>query len=441
MHKSTVSTKFKLAWSMKPGSMAVLSVLLNSYVSYFATNFMMIPVATVGIVFMVSKVFDGFTDIIAGYLIDHTHTKLGKARPYELGILGYWGCTVVLFCAPVMGQTASIIYLFMTYVLIQSVFYTMISCNDPVYLANTGVSSEQAVGLSAFSGVVTMLFSLFGAVFVPQLVASIGDTREGWRIISIALAIPMMILGILRFIFIKETTDAQNHENGISFKESVGLLVHNKYILLFALYMLIANIAAGLTTNVNAYYYKYIFGDIGAASYGAVSVVSILLATVLIPVLSKRIGFQKSIRIMMLISAVGYLVRLVNIHSVFFLILSCLLSGIGINTFYMFVNVYLMECMDYGEWKNGKRGEGIISCANGVACKVGTALGLGLSGILMGMSGFDAKLAVQVTSANTMIITLVTILPALMCLLLFITLHFYKLEGMMPQIKADLEKS
>lgn len=440
MNQVKVDTKFKLAWSMKPGSIAVLMVLLNGYVSYFATNFMMIPVATVGIVFMISKIFDGFTDIIAGYMIDHTHTRLGKARPYELGLLGYWGCTVALFCAPEMGHTASILYLFMMYTFVQSIFYTMVSCNDPVYLANTGASAEQAVGISSFSGIVTMIFSLVASIIVPQLVVNLGTTRAGWRIIAVMLAIPMAALGMLRFFCIKETTDLSKRSDDISFKESVGLLLHNKFILLFALHMLIANIGSNLLTNVNTYYGKYIYGDIGVSSYGAVSLVSLIIAIVLTPVIGKKIGFQRTIRGTVLIGAVGYLIKLLNVHSLILYIISSLMYNLCFTVLFMFVNVYMLECMDYGEWKNGKRGEGIISCAYGVMCKIGTALGMGISGIMMGLSGFDANLEVQPASANNMIIFLCTWLPAICGVILYFTLRLYKVDELMPEIKRDLEK-
>lgn len=441
MNERKVSMKFKLAWAMKPGSMAVLAVLLNSYVSFFATNFMMIPVATVGIVFMISKVFDGFTDIVAGYFIERTRTKWGKARPYEIGLLGYWGCTVALFCAPKMGETASVLYLFMMYTFIQSIFYTMVSCNDAVYLSNTGVDSEQAVSISSFAGIVTMLFSLVASVIVPQMAANMGTTRGGWRMIAVILAIPMAALGMIRFICIKEKTDTYEKKENLTLKEGIGLLTHNKYILLFALYMLISNIGLNLNTNVNSYYASYIYGDLGVSSFSAVSLISMIIAIAATPVLGRKIGFQKTIRIMVLTGAVGYVIKIFNVHSLGLYILSSLLHSLCFTVLFMFVNVYMLECMDYGEWKNGKRGEGMISCAYGVMCKIGTAIGMGISGILMGVSGFDANMAVQTESANYMIIFLCTCAPAICGIILYFVLHLYKLDKMMPEIRSDLEKS
>lgn len=438
---SKLSGGFKLAWATRSGSMAVLMVLLNTYVSFFATNFMGISVATVGVIFMIAKVFDGITDLFAGYLIDHTHTRLGKGRPYELALIGYWGCTVLLYCAPEMGVNAAAVFLFIVYSLINSVFYTLLSCNEPVYLANAVSDSSQVVSLSSFTGIVTMLFTLVATIVLPQLVKTLGTTREGWRLISIVLAIPFTVLGLIRFARIKEIkTSEQVKSEKLSVRDEVRLLFKNKYILIFAAAMLIANIGSNMGTGVDTYYYMYIMGDVGLASYGAVSVIGLILSIALTPALSKKFGFMKVIRAIVLIGMAGFLLRLFNVHSIPLMVITCFLRSTGITTVYMFINVFVMDCMDYGEWKNGKRNEGVISCANGLMCKVGTAFGLGICGVFLGWSGFDAALKVQTASANTMLIALETVVPAACCLILYILLRVYNLDRMMPQIKKDLEE-
>lgn len=63
----------------------------------FCTNVLGMNSALVGTLLMVSKLFDGFTDLLAGFLIDNTKSKWGKARPYEIAVIGVWGCSVLLF--------------------------------------------------------------------------------------------------------------------------------------------------------------------------------------------------------------------------------------------------------------------------------------------------------------------------------------------------------
>ena len=83
------------------------------------------------------------------------------------------------------------------------------------------------------------------------------------------------------------------------------------------------------------------------------------------------------------------------------------------------------------------------SCNTGqnksVTAKIGTAIGVGLIGVLMGMTGYDGSLSVQPDSANTMIIMLYSVIPAVFCLIQFILLRMYDLDKLLPQIQADLE--
>lgn len=71
---------FYLIYSMPMIGYCLVAVLLG-YVSYFAVNVLGLSSLLVGNIILVSKVFDGITDIIAGFLIDRTNTGLEKQDP------------------------------------------------------------------------------------------------------------------------------------------------------------------------------------------------------------------------------------------------------------------------------------------------------------------------------------------------------------------------
>lgn len=72
----------------------VVYALLSSFVMIFLTNTVGLSSGIVGTLIAVSKLFDGITDIFFGAMIDKTHSKMGKARPWMLW--GYVGCAVTL---------------------------------------------------------------------------------------------------------------------------------------------------------------------------------------------------------------------------------------------------------------------------------------------------------------------------------------------------------
>ena len=71
----------------------VVYAFLSSFVMIYLTNTVGLNSGIVGTLIAVSKLFDGVTDIFFGTMIDHTKSKMGKARPWM-----FWLCRHVVWC-------------------------------------------------------------------------------------------------------------------------------------------------------------------------------------------------------------------------------------------------------------------------------------------------------------------------------------------------------
>ena len=384
-----VPRRLLLAWPTQTISFAVASVLLG-YATFFATDYMGINAVTVGLLFMISKLFDGFTDIVAGYLIDRTHTRIGKARPYALASIGYWLFIILLFCAPKMNAHAGAIYLFVCYTMVNSVFLTLTQCSESVYLANSLENSSQSVLILSVGNLVSMVFTMACTIVVPQLIKTIGTTREGWRVIVLAIGIPFALVGLVRFFFVKEIR-ADNTTDKIRVKDMLYLLGYNKYILLFSTIIVVANIGYYMVATAGTYYYQYILNDIGMAYVMSITLLSVVAVIGITPALEIRFGLTNVVRV----------------------------------------------CT---EWKNKVRSEGTISCAQSVATKVGIALGTALVGLLMGASGYDGLQEIQPAGTNAVIVALNSVIPAILCAVQLVLLKFYDLDTLLPQMRKELKE-
>lgn len=424
-------------WPTRTLAVSMTGVLIG-YVTFFATDFMGIPAATAGMIFMISKIFDGFTDVVAGYLIDRTKTKWGKGRPYELAVVGYMIALALIFLAPEMGRTASCIYLFIMYSLVNSVFMTLLNCCDSVYLANALEDQSQSVSIYAFTGFISLVFTMVTSMIMPRLVATMGTTRSGWGKIALIVAVPCTLIGIIRFLVVKERNDITQTAGTVTLKDMFSLLKQNKYILIFAIIILISNIGSNMVNSVATYYYLYIMHDIGLASIIALGLIMVMLTILITPVLSKKFGFMKVMRVTTLLGLIGYLIRLFDTSNIGLLFVSNAVSLLGFNTMYSFAGTFVINCMDYGEWKTGVRSEGTIACAQSVTAKIGAAVGAGVIGVLMGMTGYVGGAETQTASANVMIIMLNTVVPAVFCLLQYLLLRKFNLEEKLPQIQKEL---
>lgn len=81
-----------ILWNSSSCSVA-LSTLVLDYATFYCTDGLQLSPALVGTLFMVSKMFDSVTDVLAGFIVDRTQTRWGKGRPYEIFMLFLWFST------------------------------------------------------------------------------------------------------------------------------------------------------------------------------------------------------------------------------------------------------------------------------------------------------------------------------------------------------------
>ena len=437
--KHKISKKMLFAWPMR-GIGLTLVTLLAGYTTYFATDYLGISAATAGILFMVSKIFDGFTDIIAGYIIDRTNSRMGKGRPYELAFIGFAVCNALLFSAPEMSYVASCAYLFVMYTLVNSVFLTLLNCNEPVYMANAIDEPQDAVSLSSANGTAALIIGVIAGVIYPQLIKTVGSTREGWRLIGWGVALLSTAVAMIRFAAVKEKRANSLGQQKLGFRDLLRAITSNKYIVIISLAVLVCNIGNAVALNIVTYYAQYILGDVGVQSILALANLAVIFGLIFVPMLSKRFGFVKIMKISTILGFLGYVGRLIDPYSTMLIFLTTLLASFGFTVLMSFMGVFIIDCIDYGEWKTGRRSEGALTCAQSVTAKIGAALGSGMIGVLMGLSGYNGALATQGAGANRMIIILYCVVPAVCCLAQYILLRVFDLEEKLPEIRKELQE-
>lgn len=387
--------------------------------TYYCTDMLGMGATLVGTLLLASKIFDGVTDLFVGFIIDATHTKWGKARPYEIFIVFVWGLIVLLFSAPEMSTTGKAIFVFVLYTLINSVCATFLNGGDAVYLARSIRSEKNRVSVMSFNGGIIMLFSIVISMLLPQLIAGMGSTKAGWTTMALIFAIPCAVIGMFRFIFVKEVVD--DNQPSDQQKEEV-----QKIPLKQSLKCVFSN--------------KYIMGNIGLATL--VSIGSMLTPVILLifPVLSRKFGTVPILRAGAVLGVVGYGIRILGGTNLVTLTLGSVIGGVAILPVTMMISIYLIDTMDYGEWKTGTRVEGMLASVNSFASKLGSGIASGMVGLIMGLAGYDGSLATQSASALTSIQVLFNYVPLVLMVVLLILGIAYKLDKELPQIKADLAK-
>lgn len=427
-----------LAWSTRGVSLAC-NIVIVGYLTYYCTNILAMPATLVGTLLLVSKLFDGVTDLIAGYIIDNTNTKIGKARPYEISIIFVWLTTLLMFSCLNLGVVGKSIWIFATYTLVNSVFATLLNASESVYISRAAKSDSARNVLVSVNGIVIMFGTVIISTVFPILMGTLGTSAAGWTKMISIFALPLGVIGIGRFIFVKERTDVVAATNQkVDMKTLIKALKSNKYIFLLAGAVLLFNFINSVGT-VGTYYFQYIVGDVTKASVvGMLSLVTPFML-IIMPAILKRLSFSKVVIIGSVIGIVGNIIKGFAGANMGMIIVGNLLGTIAVLPLSFYAPVMVISCMDYSEWKNGERVEGAFSAVSGFASKVGAGLSSVVTGFVMGAAGFDGNLATQSASATASIVALYSWVPAVLFAIIIVLMKFYKLDKMMPQISADLE--
>ena len=119
----------------------VVYAFLTFFVMIYLSDTIGLNPGIIGTLMAFAKIFDGISDVIFGSLIDKTHTKMGKARPWMLWpYLGCGVCLFAIFSIPTSwGKTAQYAFFLIFYVMLNAGFYT---ANNIAYSALTALVSK-----------------------------------------------------------------------------------------------------------------------------------------------------------------------------------------------------------------------------------------------------------------------------------------------------------
>lgn len=430
---------FSLRFSTRGISLAV-DVIVMMQITFYATDIVGLPAALVGGIFLAAKIFDGVTDLVVGVIIDRTKSRWGKARPYELFIVPAWLLTIAIFSTPEMDVVWQAVYLFVLYALIQSVCHTFLNGSESLFLKRSLKGEVRYAKVLARQGVFIIIVAAVASIILPQLMATWGTQPGGWTMIALAYGIPMMILGLVRFFTIKEMPEDEVDvitEKRVGVKDAVAALLRNKYVFVLAGLVLLANIITNMNTIVGAYYFKYIFGDLGLLSLVGLGGLIVPLAFLMFPIAVRTIGAANFLRVGLVLSMVGFtLVALFPTSIAAVVVGQILASFAAVVT--LLIGFFIIQTMVYGEWKTGVRIDAVTNSVTNFTSKLGSGIASFGVGALLGFVGYNGLAEVQTPEAEGMIISLYSVIPLALAAAMFVLSFFYKVDRHTGKLNADL---
>lgn len=406
--------------------------LLIAFMSYYYTDVIGISAGAVGTIFLVSRIFDGISDLLMGWVVDRTNTKIGKARPWILimAIPHAVACTLA-FAVPTSWTAGhQYIYVFITYNLVNAVTYTM--ANIPIWAENCLLTSNPEE--HAKSGI-WMQVGGSAVLFLVQytclsLVSKLGNDPRAWTIaaaIYSALGAACMIFSAL---VVRERVETHPEENKVPLKVRLKALFANKYWVLYTLTWLVSSIMYYFIDAGCIYYADSIIGDPGAYAQLATmqSIISAVLLLVAMTWVIKKLGNVTTNTLSFVFFFIGCGIQLFTTN--WSVILFCnALKGLGMAMNLAAQGGLMADACSYGSKKAGFD----ISGIGNAGINFGSKLGMGLGGVIMGwvLELFEYDGTATVQTAHTLqgvnwVYLIIPMITAVICILFMVPYDLYK---------------
>lgn len=428
------------AWQSRGASAAVNFIIL-SFVNIYCTDALDMPPALVGTLLAASKIVDAVTDLFAGYLVDRTNTRWGKGRPYEWAIVAEWILTFIMYSTPASASTTvKSVWLLVTYIMINSICTTLLSAAQNPYMIRAFATNNQRVKLATFGGIVIMAASMAINIIFPQLMANIATSPAGWSRLMLLIAVPMAVIGILRFFFVKETIEIHEDkaQEVVKMKDVFLVLAKNPYVYMVGIMYFGYSLVTGM--GVNTYYFKYAMGDVKLMSTAsAISIVALPLLAVF-PALMKRATKGLLVQAGCIAYIIAGFLWYFCYTSYPTVLVGYVCAGVAALPITYLTDLMMIDCGTYNAHVSGKRMDGTIGAIKGFLGKVGGALGLAVVGGMLQVGGYSGKLKVQPDSAITTIRFLQGLIPVIMFGAIAIMMMFYKVDGMLPELEKEQQE-
>ena len=380
-------------------------ILSSTFMLKFYTDVMGMSAAVVGLVMMIARFVDAFTDVTMGQIVDRSKpTKDGKFRPWIKRMCGPVAIASFLIYQSGfanMPYAFKLVWLIVTYLLWGSIFYT--SINIPYGSMASAVSSDPTdrASLSTWRTIGATLAGLVigaGTPLVAYVTVDGNPVLSGSRMTIIAgvFSVCAIICYLLCFKLVRERVPVPANDQKFDLIALGKSLITNRALLgiiVAAILLLLAMLGMqGMTGYVFPNFYK------NTSAQSAVSLLASLAAlAICAPLASKfaaKFGKKEMSIVSCLFGAISFLICLiVHPENVWVYVLFYVIAFIGIGFFNTVIWAMITDVIDDAEVKNGIREDGTIYAVYSFARKLGQAFSSGMVGGLLSMVGYTPKTA------------------------------------------------
>lgn len=401
-----------LGYLLGPAGALLLNAVLATYLNVYYTDVLKMTSVWGGVfltVFpIISKVVDAITNLVMGYLIDHTHTAQGKARPWLLlsaPLLTVSG--ILLFAVPAASTTVQVIWVILSYNLFYSFAYTIFNMSHNLMVPLSTRDTTQRGGLSVFNQISTIMMSgiLVALIFPMVIMPAIGVDKNKWIMLMSILSIMALPLTLLEYYFTKERVTEETHEENkepVSFKTQLKAIFTDKYMIIIYVYFLIYTFGTSIKNMSLVYFCNYVLGTYNDGKtqtlLSVIGGIPMGIGIFAVWPIAKKIGKRNATLAGFILYSIGSAVCWMFPKNLTVMLIGQFIKNIGgLPCAYVFMALFA-DVLDHLEWKTGFRSDGTaMSIYNIIAV---TMVGV-CQGVFNGMLSHAGYIAPEIINGQT----------------------------------------
>jgi GPH family glycoside/pentoside/hexuronide:cation symporter len=437
----------------------MLFTMVGFYCLKYLTDVVGLAAALAGAAMMIGKIWDAVTDPTMGYISDRTITRLGRRRPYLLfGAIPMMLALWLFFTAPeISSQTMLLLWATGTFMLVNTASTIINVPYSSLTPELTDDYHERSV-LNGYRFGCAVIGTIGGAAGVLALVDLYGGGRHGWSMMGLILGAVMALVTLITFFGTRERRLSREDLPREGFFSTYKAVFSNKpYVLLAVTYALHLT-ALNFLHNILIYYVEYIYpsqfvmamrsfpllgnptgseADLRGALLTLSLMALLVTAMLFIPVsvvVSKKIGKKRTYQICFAIiaSACGIIYSLGHKLPVEFFFALMVYAGIGVGFSYVAPFAMVPDVIEHEAAKTGQRNEGAYYGMWTFISKLGTALALFFSGLILEWGGYISQAgegtAVQQPTVFGAIRAIIGPIPMVVLVAAILVIQFYPLD-------------
>ena len=394
-----------LGYLLGPAGALLLNAVLATYLNVYYTDVLKLTHVWGGaflVIFpIVSKIIDSVTNVVMGYIIDRTHTKEGKARPWLLlsaPLLTVTG--ILLFTVPSGSETVQVIWVMVSYNLFYSFAYTIFNMSHNLMVPLSTRNITERGGLSVFNQIATIMMSgiLVALVFPMVIMPMVGVDQGKWITLMSALSILALPLTLLEYYFTKERVTLEERSAGIEktvpFAQQLRAIFTDKYMLLIYAYFLIYTAGTSIKNISLVYFCNYVLGTyndgITQTMLSVIGGIPMGIGIFAVWPLAKKFGKRNVTLAGFILYAIGGAICWAFPTNMVIMLVGQFIKNIGgLPCAYVFMALFA-DVLDHLEWKTGFRSDGVAMSVYNIIAVAMVGICTGVFNGLLGHAGYIA---------------------------------------------------